>query len=242
MMQTFNETLGNLSNENKNKAAVIAIWSARADCYDVTLSEKQLKKYSDLTAHFPAKILIKLLDAHYGTDYGHIMPTPAHVFKMAKKGLKMPSEDDSTLMAQEIYEGLLRSGVCQSSAGDRGEQIYLRPYEEWKTQTGVCGVDYYMITDEEKKERDIKKVLSDIQYAYVKRRGIKVLAREVLELQQGMWIAQNRESIKAFLREYNASTEEKLLGFEPVPIDDLLKVVHNFEAQEAKKIEAKEKQ
>jgi hypothetical protein len=57
-----------------------------------------------------------------------------------------------------------------------------------------------------------------------------------------MWIAQNRESIKAFLREYNASTEEKLLGFEPVPIDELLKVVHNFETQEAKKIETKEKQ
>jgi DNA-directed RNA polymerase specialized sigma54-like protein len=185
-METFSqEDLRNLSPEDQQKAAVIAIWSARADVYGQDLNEKQLKKFSDLTNHFQPKTLIKLLDAHMTSEWGHRMPTPADVFKMAKKGLNLPSEDDATEIASEIIQTVENNGYW----------VNAKEFAE--------------------KEKEAEKELSELAWKVVEKLGgwgAVVRHLQSVGSARTTWIAQTRDLIKSVIRNENKKIEEKFSG------------------------------
>jgi hypothetical protein len=191
-MQTF-EDLQELSQENQNKAAVIAIWSARADVYGESLNEKQLKKFSDLTSHFPAKTLIKLLDAHMASDWGHRMPKPSDVFRMAKKGLNLPSEDDASEVASQIIQAVENNGYW----------VNAKEYNE--------------------KEKGAKEELDDLAWKVVEKLGgwgPVVRHLHSVGSARTTWIAQTRDLIKVVIKKENEKVIDKVSGIQ-LDLDDL---------------------
>ena len=172
-MQTFNqEDIKNQSTQHQQKAAIIAIWSARADVYAEELNEKQLKKYSDLTSHFPAKVLIKLLDAHMGTKWGPRMPNPSDVFQMAKEGLNLPSEDDASELASQIIQAVENNGYW----------VNAKEYAE--------------------KEKEAEKELSELAWKVVEKLGgwgAVVTHLQSVGSARTTWIAQTRDLIKSVI-------------------------------------------
>ena len=193
-METFSqEDLKNLSPEDQHKAAIIAIWSARADVYAEELNEKQLKKYSDLTSHFPAKVLIKLLDAHMSTKWGHRMPNPSDVFQMAKEGLNLPSEDDASEVASQIIQAVENNGYW----------VNAKEYAE--------------------KEKEAEKELSELAWKVVEKLGgwgAVVRHLQSVGSARTTWIAQTRDLIKSVIRNENKKIEEKVSGVQ-LGFDDL---------------------
>ena len=193
-MKAFNpEDLKKLSLEDQHKAAVIAIWSARADVYGQDLSEKQLKKFSDLTNHFPVKTLIKLLDAHMASEWGHRMPNPSDVFRMARKGLNLASEDDATEIASEIIQAVENNGYW----------VNAKEFAE--------------------KEKEAEKELSEVAWRVVKKLGgwgAVVRHLQSVGSARTTWIAQTRDLIKSVIRNENKKIEEKVSGVH-LEFDDL---------------------
>ena len=187
-MQTFNpEDLKNLSPKDKQKAAVIAIWSARADVYGQDLNEKQLKKFSDLTSHFDPKTLIKLLDAHMASEWGHRMPNPSDVFRMARKGLNLPSEDDASEIASEIIQAVENNGYW----------VNAKEFAE--------------------KEKEAEKELSELAWRVVEKLGgwgAVVRHLHSVGSARTTWIAQTRDLIKSVIRKENEKAFDKVSGIQ----------------------------
>lgn len=213
-MQTFDD-LKNLSPEDQNKAAIIGIWSARATVYGETLNEMQLKKYSDLTAHLPAKTLIKLLDAHMLSEWGHLMPNPSHVFKMARKGLKLASEDDATDIAQEIYRVAMSDGLSRTKfLGKIPIQL-----EE--------GGEVVLMEEKDIQEKKAKKRLSETAWNFVEKSGGWYrIASSIVDCNYNQlnWIAQTRDAIKSSIRKQNDALLEKVSDQSTLTLDDLRRV------------------
>ena len=210
-MQTF-EDLKKLSPEDQNKAAIIGIWSARASVYGESLNEMQLKKYSDLTSHFPAKTLIKLLDAHMASEWGHLMPNPSHVFKMARKGLNLANEEDSTSIAQEIYSVAMSDGLSRTKAlGKIPVQL-----EKDGPEVLMCA--------KEIQEKKAKKRLSEIAWRFIESSGgwFRIALSIVdCDYNQLTWTAQTRDALKSFIKKENESLLEKITGQPQISIDDV---------------------
>jgi len=205
-MQTFE----NLNEQDKNTAAVIAIWSARATVYGESLNEMQLKKYSDLTAHLPAKTLIRLLDAHMTSEWGHLMPNPSHVFKMARKGLNLANEEDATGIAQEIYSIAMSDGLSRSK--------FLG-----KIPTMVDG-KIVLVEEKDVHEEKAKKRLSKNAWNFVERSGgwFRIAASIIdCDYNQMTWIAQTRDAIKASIRKENDRISGEISGQKQLTLDDL---------------------